>query len=267
MPFYSTIRLHRWLYAISYTTKPEPMAANRITNCYLCVGEAGALLYDTGFGFAPLIPEIRKITGLPITVVLGHGHGDHAGGAYEFERAYIHPDDIELCLRHTSRTARRNILAIPRTLPEGFDEDAYIHAGCCELVPLEQGQVFDLGGLTMEVIPMEGHSAGSVGLLAQEHKVLLDSDAANHLTWMFLRESLPMADYINMLRRINGMDVDTIYCAHCVSPIPKSDLQKYITCAENINPANTKPFHLLTELGGKVYHHDGAAIIFNESKL
>jgi len=261
-------KLQPWLFAISYEgIGGEARQADLITNCYLCVGKTGALLFDTGFGIMPLLPAIREITDLPLDVVLGHGHGDHAGGAAEFARAYIHPADRELCLRHTSRTARRNILAIPRNLPPDFNENDFIHKGCCELVDLSAGQAFDLGGLIMEIIPMEGHTPGSIGLLAREHGVLLNSDCANDLTWMFLRESLMIADYAAMLRRTAALDFDIFYRAHDINPLPKSRFHDYIQCAENINPENSTPFALLPELGGRVYRHGDVGIIFSDMKL
>ena len=58
--------------------------------CYLVVGNERALLFDTAFGIGSLPGAIRKITDKPVTVVLSHGHTDHANGAYQFDEAWLH---------------------------------------------------------------------------------------------------------------------------------------------------------------------------------
>ena len=38
---------------------------------------------------------------------------------------------------------------------------------------IDNGTIFDLGNMHVEVIPMEGHTKGSIGLLIKEHKLLI----------------------------------------------------------------------------------------------
>lgn len=258
MNYFTAKQLYPWLYSIY-----DPMGCC----CYLVMGEKSAILFDTGYGMASLKDAVQQICGsLPLTVILGHGHIDHVNGAYQFDEAWIHPADYELCLRHTSRTAKR--LAITRisgNRAEGFDEDGYILTGAGNLRKLTEGQIFDLGDLHVEVVNMEGHTAGSIGLLVQEHRVLLNSDAANPRTWLFLNESLPVDVYINMLERVMGMDFDVFFTGHSEKPRPKAELEKYIAVARNIDVEKATPYDRLPELCGLLYQEGDVAVVFKAS--
>ena len=277
MSYYTVKKIYPWLYSIY---DPQDVF------CYLIVGEKSAILYDTAYGIVPLDDAVLQVCDLPYEVVLSHGHIDHVNGAYQFKEIWISPRDHELCLRHTSKTARRKIVEklgeqhnipdpnplkepLPLEMvgsennPVGFNGDNFITQGAGNLKMLQDGQIFDLGRLTVEVIPMEGHTAGSIGLLIREPRVLLDSDAANYHMWMFLNESLDMDVYIAMLKRVKQLDFDTYFVGHSDIERPKSDFDKYIAIAENIDVAKSKLYGAMTELGGCIYETDGVAIMFN----
>ncbi|MCL2565760.1 MAG: MBL fold metallo-hydrolase [Defluviitaleaceae bacterium] len=262
MEYYTIEKLHPWLYGIH-----DPMDVYM----YLVVGEEKALLYDSAYGFAPISPVIRSITNLPLEVVLSHGHIDHANGSYQFESAWIYEDDKELCLRHTGRTAKKRALdgAASKgiSLPENFDDDAYIHSGAGNLKDMKIGQVFDLGGLCLEVVKMEGHTQGSVGLLAQEKRVLLTSDGANPHLWLFLEESTSVSEYIAMLERSLKLEFDTFFIGHSGREFNKEYFNRFISAAKNAAPEKAVPYGALPERKGMIYHEDDVAIVFSKDKL
>jgi len=262
MSYYSVRKIYPWLYSLR-----DPQNAF----CYLAVGSERALLFDTAFGIGSLPEAIRETTDKPVTAVLGHGHVDHVGGAYQFDEVWLHESDFELCGRHASEKSRRRsfdkISRDEKSLPEGFDLEAYFKAGTGNLRKLEHGRVFGLGGLHMEVVDMAGHTAGSVGLLAREHRVLLDSDSAGDHVWMFLRESLPVKRYIEMLERVAGLEFDVFFTGHSDAPKPRSDFGKYINAARNASLEKARPYPVLPEFGGYIYEEDGAQIVFHPDKL
>jgi glyoxylase-like metal-dependent hydrolase (beta-lactamase superfamily II) len=134
--------------------------------------------------------------------------------------------------------------------------------------PLPVGKIFDLGGLQAEVIAMEGHTPGSVGLLVKDHGVLLVGDAANAHVWMFLDESLPVRDYIAMLKRVVGYEFDTFLTAHNNGKIhPKSEMLKYIETAENASLEKAEPYDGPMGLKGFLYQEDGIGIVVSERTL
>ena len=56
---------------------------------YLAEGEEKAVLIDTGCGLGDLRSYVKSLTDKPITVLLTHGHLDHAPGAVQFEKVYM----------------------------------------------------------------------------------------------------------------------------------------------------------------------------------
>ena len=137
----------------------------------LIVGEEKALLFDTGHGFGDLHEAVRAVTDLPLYVVDSHGHLDHACGNCWFgQEVYIHPKDMELCRQHNSPQSRRDGIGMAKEsagrfpgiemLPVDFDAESYVKMGCGNLVPVEEGHVFDLGGRTLQVVELPGHTKG-----------------------------------------------------------------------------------------------------------
>jgi len=238
-------------------------------NMYLIVGSEKALLFDTGYGIYDLHPVIESITDKPITVILGHGHIDHANGAYQFDEVYMREEDNELLAEHTSKNIRDSILERMKEedLPPGFDREKWSLEGACNVKPLKPGEVFDLGGKTVEVIDMAAHTGGSIGVLLREDRILLDSDSANTHCWIFVPQSLSLREYIAMLERVKALDFDVFYVAHQDYAHPKSDFDKFIKAAKNAKIENSKPYDSWEELNPYIYTEDGASIVFNERTL
>jgi len=159
------------------------------STCYLVTGEKRALLIDTLNGHENLMDIVREITSLPVTVVNTHGHCDHIYGNVFFEEAYLHPADWELHHMHFS-------------FPDAMEVFKKHDLHPCKLLPLKEDDVFDLGGLTLEVIPVPGHTQGSVALLCRKHRLLFSGDALNGHLWMQLSESTPLKTLEQSLEKL-----------------------------------------------------------------
>jgi len=236
---------------------------------YLIVGDEKALLFDTGYGVGDIHAVVKSITTKPLTVVLGHGHIDHANGAYQFDEVYLREPDFELCKEHTSPDIRSEIVRRLKEagLEPGFDIEVWVNEGKCNLKPLEIGTVFDLGGLSVEVIDMAAHTGGSIDLLIIERRILLDSDSANSHCWMFMPQSLSVREYIAMLKRVKQLEFDFFYVAHQDHAHPKSDLDTYIKVAENATIEKSKPYELRTELEPYIYTEGNTSLVINKRTL
>jgi len=236
---------------------------------YLIVGEKEALLFDTGHGVLDLPAIIKKITDKPLTVVLGHGHIDHANGAYQFGEVYLCEPDFELFKEHTSPETRSEIL---KRLEESgiepdFDKETWKNAGDCVLKPLKLGLIFDLGGIHVEIIDMAGHTGGSIGILLIEKRILIDSDSANSHCWMFVPQSLSVREYIAMLERVRQLEFDEFYVAHQEHAHPKTDLDKFISVARNATIEKSQPYENWQEHKPYVYTEGDVSIVVNERTL
>lgn len=60
---------------------------------FLITGEGEALLIDTGFEDSRVYEAVRKITELPVRVILTHGDVDHAGELRDFGKCCLHKAD------------------------------------------------------------------------------------------------------------------------------------------------------------------------------
>ena len=146
---------------------------------FVLVGPEKALVIDTGFPVGDLRGLVEELVGnLPYDVVNTHGHEDHAGGNYQFDRVYCHKYDIPML------EAQQGPHFIDHLLNEEgdpkytwFDLEDYIPYRDYELVGIEEGYVFHLGeGYDVEVIHCPGHTAGSICLLDKRNRILFGGD-------------------------------------------------------------------------------------------
>ena len=200
----------------------------------LLVGEHHALLFDTGYGFEDLHALVRRITDLPLYVVNSHGHVDHAAGNWQFNEVFIHPADVPVCVEHNGPRMRMAELD-QAELPEGFCLEEYLSHGCGRLRPVGEGDVFDLGGKTLEVVELPGHTAGSIGLYWREEKLLYVGDAVNCFVWLFLPEATKLSVYRDTLYKVRDMDIDRMIQSHEPRVMPKSCLDDYIRLVETMD--------------------------------
>lgn len=219
---------------------------------YLLVGKTHALLFDTGYGLENLKDFVRTITDLPLYVVVSHGHVDHAGGLHNFEEpVYIHQDDIPVYKAHQERAFKQIFLStlkkmqkvffFIRFMPKKLDDNAYLDAPLSDnFVTVEEGHIFDLGGLTAEVVEIPGHTPGSIALLCKEKRLLFASDGICRGTYLFLPESCKLSVYRNSLQKAKELDFDYLLIGHLTALHPKSVLKDYIAVANNPDFVNGK---------------------------
>ena len=212
------------------------------------VGEEKALLLDTGYGIGHLKETIAQITDLPLIVVNSHGHLDHVLGNRFFAQAYLHPADLQVYQEHTTQDRKHSIVDmlgdLPGLLTADFSPDAYLLECKTRVLPIDEGDVFDLGGVSLTVVHIPGHTPGGIALLDDRDRLLLVGDAASHHVWMFLQESTSIATYIQSLQKLQDLSnqYDGIIASHVPVVLPNDLIDRLIHCAENIDPEKSVPF-------------------------
>ncbi len=229
------------------------------STCYLITGSKKALLVDTANGYENLQEIVRSLTDLPVTVVNTHGHGDHIYGNVYFDEAWLHPADN--ALYDTSFGYAKEMLDKHGLKP-------------CSVQPLEIGQIFDLGGVQLEVVDLKGHTAGSIGLLDKAGRILYTGDGLNTHIWMQLDHSLPIATLLETLRALkekHGADFDYVAHGHTKVLRDKEILDWMIRGCEDILASRTENDQPYQYFGGVCRQHPisdtpGEVIVYNEDK-
>ena len=148
----------------------EPNSSQYNTS-YLFVGEARALMFDAGSGERPVgsrsMREVaERYTGdKPISLILSHFHYDHIADAAAF-------DGVTLIDRPDIRgTIKEGIYTISPLESHGMDWRPLKVAHL-----IADGEVLDLGGRTVEVFNLPGHTTESVVLIDRHRNQVFTGD-------------------------------------------------------------------------------------------
>lgn len=176
------------------------------TAMYLVEGTDRAVLIDTGVGVGDLKSVVAGLTDKPVTVLLTHGHVDHAMGAIDFDDVCMSPLDSQVYQLHAMFEMRKGYVmgsamqgGDPALVAAITDSDYLQPRAFEDFAPLAPGDRFDLGGVTVEVYRGAGHTPGSLTILIPEWRVLLLGDACNQFTFLFDHWASPVPVYREML--------------------------------------------------------------------
>lgn len=164
-------------------------------NVYLIVGEKTALI-DSGINDPETInARLERIKGYLLNYIfITHSHRDHIGGA-----------------RAIKEVTGAEILLHPL---EGGGDRA-----------IKEGDKFELGGITIEVLHTPGHSPGHICFWLPERGILFSGD---HILGMGTTVINPwegdMSQYINSLRKLLAYPIQLICPGH--GPVIKSPHSK-----------------------------------------
>lgn len=198
------------------------------THCFLVIGNRKAALLDTGVGYGSLREQVSCKTSLPVQVLITHGHVDHAMGAGEFRDVWMNPLDKELYRKHSATEVRLGYIrgSTWGGEPPQVEEELLQHVKPFEQFhPLSPGDIFDLGGITLEIHEGAGHTPGSVTILIPELRTLLLGDACNPFTFLFDESCSTVAEYREMLLRLDEATwgrYDRVLLCHgpsCLAPV------------------------------------------------
>lgn len=220
---------------------------------YLVIGEEKALVIDTMNGHEDVKAAVREITDLPITVINTHGHCDHIFGNIFFEEAYLHPADLNLAKKHSNFSD-----FVEETKSKGLSMPPFRE--------IRGGDVMELGGLTVEMIDLPGHTAGSILLLLREDRILFTGDAVNRCLWLQLEDSLSPQDALRAFDQVMYLKerADRILHGHAKSFEPISLLEELHKGLQELVEGHTEEDRDYSWFGGSAKQHpfgDGGSVI------
>ena len=189
---------------------------------YLVDGGKQCALIDAGVGVQPerILEQIRQSGVDPCRVnkiLLTHGHGDHAGGAWALSRLlnarvyamepaarFIREGDVER-------------LSLIQAIGAGVYEKGYqFHP--CPVSPLEDEEEIRVGEIALRAVVSEGHSAGHCCYLTEDEgrRVLFAGDAVRCGGRIALQAiwDCNLQKYVDALRRLNALRPDVLLPAH-----------------------------------------------------
>jgi len=186
---------------------------------YLVEGDEKAALIDTCVGVGRLKDLVSWLTDKPLTVLLTHGHVDHATGAPEFDTVCLNKQDRDIYRRMCGLEDRKGYLqaCMGSRFSELSENDFVPPMPDKQFLPLEDGMTFDLGGIHIQAYALPGHTPGCMVFLLCELRTLILGDACNNSTFLFDSDSSPLEVYKENLFRVRNLTAgkyDHVYLSH-----------------------------------------------------
>lgn len=187
---------------------------------YLVIGWERALLFDTGMGIAPISEVVAELTDLPVTVLNSHTHLDHIGGNAEFETIVAMDTDFtrERSEGLSNQRVRSELApdALCGPLPRGVHQDTYLTRPWTIGEVAADGHVIDLGGRSLEILHIPGHTPDAIALLDAETGYLWTGDSFYEgPIWLFAPET-DLSAYRSSVERLADLvpGLDRLFPAH-----------------------------------------------------
>ncbi len=241
---YKARKLREGLWSIAEQHSPEGMTVMM----YLVEGDSRSVLIDSGFGVTDTLRTfIEKLTDKPVACYIAHGHPDHAGAAALFDEIYMSEKD-ELLLPIS--------LSYERRMGDVFghggssEHEAYCreHIVMCDKLNyanISHGDTIDLGGRSLKVFAIPGHTQGSLAFFNREENYALTSDAFSTRTALVTlpkEKRVGIEAYRDGLERfLTAINDDTmLYWGHGIEPMPHSVPKDMLRACEEVLEGKTE---------------------------
>ena len=249
---------------------------------YLVVGSERAALIDTGMGIGDLLGTVREITEKPVAVYNTHAHMDHMGGNGQFSEIYMHP--LEVANAHTAADKDDRIQFIELKCmydPETEELLDYARKHICEyptdypVKTIEDGEIVDLGGVSLEAVCVPGHTAGCLVYVDRKNKTAFCGDACNPRSIIGYWPGGPtVRDYQAALARLleKTEEVEQYFIGHRLYAFGREDIRDILICAKEIaEGAPGEPSAIVMSrkgpFRGQIHWYNGKRIVFNPENV
>lgn len=216
-----TARIHSIPAPTTFYTGPQA------PDVYLVADGGEGALIDSGFGdeqsVRARLDYLRQRPDVKLRyIVLTHHHFDHSSGAHQLRQAtgaqiVMHPQE-ERFLRDWQGDAPQDI-DVPADQQAVLERVQAFRQQAAEAtpdVPIGDGGMLSIGGLTLEVVHTPGHTLGSICLYLHEERALFTGDTALGLGTVAISPP-PFGDmrlYLESLERLKGYDCALMLPGH-----------------------------------------------------
>jgi glyoxylase-like metal-dependent hydrolase (beta-lactamase superfamily II) len=222
----------------------EPHQAEEVIS-YLIVGQRRALLLDTGMGISDIHKVTAELTALPIIVLNSHTHDDHVGGNWQFKTIFGSDADFT---RNNARGSREDAQAeitpdqICGELPRSFDPKAYATKPWKITAYLHDGERFDLGGRTIEVIATPGHTPDAISLIDRSNGLLFTGDTYYPAPIWLFRPETDLEAYTASIRRLAALapQIKLVLGAHNIPVASPSVLPQLVAAFDAVRAGKVR---------------------------
>ena len=176
---------------------------------FLLCGKDKAALVDSGMNTPNAREMAEKLTDLPLILINTHADPDHISGNGAFKEVYMSP----------------------------AEEENYRHfGGKGTILPVKEGDVIDLGGRSLQIIDIPGHTPGSIAILDEKYRVLISGDSVEDGNIFMFGHGRDIDLYIKSMKHLTDYDgrYDEVYAMHGSIPVKPDILPKLIEGAEAI---------------------------------
>lgn len=187
---------------------------------YLILGSDKALLFDTGIGVGDIKKVVSNLTELPVAVLNSHTHYDHVGGNHYFDEIY--GTKTEYTLNHTLGRSNDEIREfvgpgwVWKPMPGGVTVDNYESKPFKITNYVEDGSMIELGGRTLEVFLVPGHTPDALVIVDREARLMFIGDTFYPASLYAHMGDADFDSYVKSAEKLAAMasDVDILLPAH-----------------------------------------------------
>lgn len=194
---------------------------------YILLGEEKVAVIDTGI-FGPGVKALAKeLSDKEIILINTHGDRDHVSGNGDFAEYYISKADYEGC---------QLVEICPNATP----------------IFLQDGQLIELGGRTLEVITIPGHTYGSIALLDKQNRTLIAGDSVQSGNIFMFGPHRDIHSFKSSLKKLiaRSKEYDRIYASHDAFELDKEYPEKVLYSFEEYEKGELTPVDM--ELHGQM---------------